>query len=302
MESRFLYVKTREDKVAQPRIGVLLSRVRAEEKLLFAAFKAQGVDFDARYDREIIFDLGNPGSDGWAQYDVVLARCISQSRELAALRLLNDWGVRTINSFETAQTCGDKLATTSALVQNRVPTPQAMVAFTPEAALEAIESMGYPAVLKPVVGSWGRLLSKVNDREAAEAVLEHKQVLGSYQHHVYYVQEYVDKPARDIRSFVVGDETICAIYRHSDHWITNTARGGRADNCPVTPEVNELSLAAARAVGGGVVAVDLLETPDGRLLVNEVNHTMEFRNSIEPTGVDIPARIVEYVLEVGALS
>jgi [lysine-biosynthesis-protein LysW]--L-2-aminoadipate ligase len=153
--------------------------------------------------------------------------------------------------------------------------------------------------LKPVVGSWGRLLSKINDREAAETIIEHKDVLGSYQHSIYYIQEYIDKPARDIRSFVVGDENICAIYRYSQHWITNTARGARAENCPVTPEIAQLSLAAAKAVGGGVVAVDLLETHDGRLLVNEVNHTMEFRNSIDTTGINIPAVVVDYVVKVG---
>jgi [lysine-biosynthesis-protein LysW]--L-2-aminoadipate ligase len=173
------------------------------------------------------------------------------------------------------------------------------IATTPEAALDAIEAMGYPVVLKPAIGSWGRLLAKVNDREAAEAILEHKSTLGSYQHSIFYIQEYINKPDRDIRSFVVGDETICAITRHSAHWITNTARGGSAENCSVTPELDRLSRAAARAVGGGIVAVDLLEDADGRLLVNEVNYTMEFRNSIEPTGVDIPGRIVDYVLQVG---
>lgn len=282
---------------SNPRIAVLLSRIRVEEKLLLQAFEVQGLTVDVRDDREIIFDLHR---NGWGQYDVVLERCVTQSRALAALRVLNDWGVRTVNHVQVVRTCGDKLATTSALVRDGVPTPRVMVAFTPESALEAIETLGYPAVLKPAVGSWGRLLSKVNDRQAAEAILEHKQVLGGYQHHVYYVQEYVEKPARDIRAFVVGDETICAIYRHSDHWITNTARSGRASNCPVTPQIHELSLAAARAVGGGVVAVDLLETPDGRLLVNEVNHTMEFRNSIDTTGVDIPGRIAGYVLGVAA--
>lgn len=278
-----------------PRIALLLSRVRVEEKLLLQAFEARSVAVDVIQDREVVLDLHR---NGWGKYAVVLDRCITQSRTLAALRVLNDWGVPTINRAEVVQTCGDKLATTSALVREGVPVPQVRVAFTPESALEAIEAMGYPVVLKPAVGSWGRLLSKINDREAAEAVLEHKQTLGGYQHHIYYVQEYVDKPARDIRSFVVGDQTICAIYRYSEHWITNTARGGRATNCPVTPEIHELSLAAARAVGGGVVAVDLLEAQDGRLLVNEVNHTMEFRNSIDTTGVNIPARIVDYVLQV----
>jgi [lysine-biosynthesis-protein LysW]--L-2-aminoadipate ligase len=172
------------------------------------------------------------------------------------------------------------------------------VAYTPEAALQAIERLGYPVVLKPAVGSWGRLLSKVNDRDAAEALLEHKETLGSYHHSTYYIQEYVEKRGRDIRSFVVGDETICAIYRTSQHWITNTARGGIASNCPVTPELHEISIRAAKAVGGGIVAIDIFETPDG-LTVNEVNYTMEFRNSIDTTGVDIPAKVVDYIIEVG---
>jgi [lysine-biosynthesis-protein LysW]--L-2-aminoadipate ligase len=155
-------------------------------------------------------------------------------------------------------------------------------------------------VLKPGVGSWGRLLSKVNDREAAEAILEHKQVLGSYHHSIYYIQEYVEKHGRDIRAFVVGDETICAIYRTSPHWITNTARGGEASNCPVTPELDALCRAAAAAVGGGVVALDIFEDDTRGMLVNEINYTMEFRNSIDTTGVDIPARVIDYVLDVGA--
>jgi [lysine-biosynthesis-protein LysW]--L-2-aminoadipate ligase len=288
------------------RIAVLLDRVRVEEKLLLQAFEARRVPVDVRDGREVVFDLAGPitdsssknrGREEWARYDVVLDRSITHARASAALRILADWGVPTINRVEVVQVCGDKLATSTALVRSGVPIPRVMVAFTPEAALEAIEEMGYPVILKPATGSWGRLLSKVNDREAAEAVLEHKQVLGSYQHHVFYIQEHVNKPSRDIRSFVVGDQTICAIYRYSDHWITNTARGGRAANCPVTPALNDLSLAAANAVGGGIVAVDLLEAEDGRLLVNEVNHTTEFRNSIDTTGVDIPDRIVDYVLK-----
>jgi [lysine-biosynthesis-protein LysW]--L-2-aminoadipate ligase len=139
----------------------------------------------------------------------------------------------------------------------------------------------------------------VSDRYAAEAILEHKEILGSYHHSIFYIQEYVPKPGRDIRSFVVGDECICAIYRYSGHWITNTARGGQAENCPVTDEIAELSLAAARSVGRGVLAIDLLESDRG-LLVIEVNYTMEFRNSIDTTGVNIPGKIVEYVIEQGA--
>jgi [lysine-biosynthesis-protein LysW]---L-2-aminoadipate ligase len=278
-----------------PKVGILLSRVRTEEKLLIQELNAHGVDYDIIDDRETIFDIQH---NGWQQYDVILERCISHARALYALLLFQDWGIPTVNSYEVANNCGNKLLTTSALVRAGVPTPTTKIAFTPESALAAIEEMGYPVVLKPGVGSWGRLLSKINDRESAETVLEHKQVLGSYHHSIYYIQEYIEKPGRDIRTFVVGDETICAIYRDSSHWITNTARGGVASNCPVTPELNSLSLAGAKAVGGGVVALDIFEDPDRGLLVNEINYTMEFRNSIDTTGVNIPSRVVDYVLKV----
>ncbi len=282
-------------------IGVLVSRIRVEEKLLFEALEARGLSFDRLDDRELILDVGRDGLNGrgLAGYDVILDRSISHSRALSILRVLNDWGVSTVNPYEVVATCGDKLLTTSALFRAGVPTPRTLIAFTPESALEAIEELGYPVVLKPIVGSWGRLLSKINDREAAEAILEHKAVLGSYQHSIFYIQEYIPKPERDIRAFVVGDETIAAIYRRSNHWITNTARGGRASNCPITPELNDICLRAARAVGGGVLAIDILEDPHRGYLVGEVNHTTEFRNSIEPTGVDIPGRIVDYVVAVG---
>ncbi len=278
-----------------PRVGVLMSRVRVEEKLLIEELARRHVEPVVLDDRVLVFALEHPLDLG---VDVVLERAIQHSRALYALKVLSQWGIPTVNTFDVADVCGNKFLTTMALLRDGVPTPRTRIAFTRESALSAIEELGYPVVLKPVVGSWGRLLSKVNDRDAAEALLEHKDVLGTYIHSIFYVQEYVPKPERDIRSFVVGDECICAIYRSSRHWITNTAQGGAASNCPVTPEIAELSLRASQAVGGGVVAVDLLESPEG-LLVNEVNYTMEFRNSIDTTGVNIPAKIVDHVLEVG---
>ena len=277
-----------------PRVGVLLSRVRVEEKLLLAELESRRVETKIIDDRELVLPVERKPDLG---VDVILERCIQHGTALYALAVLDTWGVPTVNRYEVAEICGNKLLTTMRLIRDSVPSPRTRVAFTPESALTAIEELGYPVVLKPLIGSWGRLISKVNDREAAEAIVEHKDVLGSYLHSIYYVQEYVPKPGRDIRAFVVGDEAICAIYRYSDHWITNTARGGRAENCPVTPQLGELCVRAARAVGGGVVAIDVLEGPEG-LLVNEVNYTMEFRNSIDTTGVNIPAKIVDYVLEV----
>jgi [lysine-biosynthesis-protein LysW]--L-2-aminoadipate ligase len=283
-------------------VALILSRIRVEEKLLLNALEAAGARVQLVNDEELVLSVERPGvvqpDLSSVHADVALERSISAARGIYTVRLLEAAGIPTVNSYATASTCWDKLLTSAALAQAGLPQPPTRIAFTPEAALQAIEELGYPVVLKPVVGSWGRLLARLNDRDAAEALLEHKATLGSYQHSIFYIQKYIAKPGRDIRAFVVGDETICAIYRTSSHWITNTARGGQASNCPVTPELDALCRQAAQAVGGGVLAIDLLEDPDRGLLVNEVNHTMEFRNSIHTTGVDIPGRVIQYVMAV----
>jgi [lysine-biosynthesis-protein LysW]--L-2-aminoadipate ligase len=278
------------------RIGVLFTRVRVEEKWIFAALERRGVDFERLDDRRVIFDLDHPES--WRQYDVILERSISYASGLYALKILNDWGIATVNTARVAEACGDKIATSSLLEKAQVPQPRNMVAFSPESALEAIEKLGYPVVMKPAVGSWGRLLAKVNDRDAAEALLEHKTVLGSYQHSIFYIQEYVEKPGRDIRAFVVGDRAITAIYRKSPHWITNTARGAQGEICPINSALEEICGKAAQAVGGGVLAVDVIEHPERGYLVNEINHSMEFHTLQPVTGIDISDMIVEYACNV----
>jgi len=280
----------------RPKIGVLYSRVRVEEKWIFAVLEQRGIDYDRLDDRKITFDLNNP--QPWIKYDAVLERSISYARGLYATRVLNAWGIPTVNTAVVAEVCGNKLATVTALAQANVPQPRTMVAYTPTSALQAIEEMGYPVVLKPMVGSWGRLLAKINDRDAAEAVLEHKAVLGSYEHSIFYIQNYIDKPDRDIRVLVIDDKPITAIYRHSQHWITNTARGGEGEICPLTPDLIQICQDAARAVGGGLLAIDIIEDPEQGFLVNEINHTMEFHTAAPTTGVDIPNIIVDYLMAV----
>lgn len=276
------------------RIAILASRVRVEEKLLVEALQQRGVEFEIIDDGQLMLDLARP-DERWQTFDAVLCRSVSQSRGLAVSYVLEQWGIPVLNAARVTATCNDKLLTTLALLQAGVPTPRTLLAFEQRSAVQGIEELGYPAVLKPVSGSWGRLLARVNDRDAAEAVLEHQETLGGYQHQIHYIQEYVAKPQRDIRAFVIGTRTICAIYRTSAHWITNTARGGSASNCPVTPELNKLCVRAAQAVGGGILAIDVVEDEERGYLVNEINATMEFRNSSAPTGVNIPQEIIEYL-------
>ena len=273
------------------RIGFLYTRLRAEEKYLLEALeKHAGVEVVRINDGDMFFDIHELPE----QVDVLFERSISYSRGLYISRIFEAHGVPVVNSSIVAERCGDKYITSQILAKNGIPTPRVLMAFDEESALRAIEAMGYPCVLKPVVGSWGRLLAKVENRHMAESLIEHKATLG-VNHQVFYIQEYIHKPGRDIRAFVVGEEAICAIYRSSENWITNTARGGIATNCPITEEIAELCQRAARAVGGGLLALDLFETENG-LTINEINHTMEFRNSIATTGVNIPQKMVEYVL------
>ncbi len=280
------------------KLGIIYSRIRAEEKLLFAEAEKRGVNFVKIQDSQLIFDLAHPNfaKQNLGGLNIVLARSVHHGRIGPYLSILENQKIKTVNTSRSVEICDNKLLTSLALIKNNIPTPQTMIAFTTESALKAIEGIGYPVVLKPIIGSWGRLLAKVNNRESAEALLEHKSSLGSYQHSIFYIQEYINKENnRDIRSFVVGGKTIAAIYRTSEHWITNTAKGAVTSNCLVTNEIDKISIDAAKAVGGEIVAIDLFETNKG-LLVNEVNSTMEFRNSIKVTGVNIPGEIIKYLI------
>ncbi len=273
------------------KIGVLLSRIRVEEKLIFRAAEERGYEVLRIDDRHLVFNLEKPN---FPDVDIVLDRGLVHSRAEYTLRILESWGIPTINSYRATITCDNKFLTNMALIENGIPTLRTMLAYTPASALEAIEELGYPVVLKPNQGSWGRLLAKINDRDAAEAVLEHKEILGSYHHSIFYIQEYVRKPGRDIRAFVVGDRVIAASYRASEHWITNTARGGASTVCPITPEIESLALGSARAVGADIAGVDLVETDEGCKVI-EINVGAEFHGLIETTDTDIAGIIVDYL-------
>ncbi|RJF71189.1 lysine biosynthesis protein LysX [Deinococcus cavernae] len=279
-------------------LAVLYDRIRPDEKMLFEALDDLGVPYDKVYTPQLKLTFDEHGQ-AQVPWKVAIERCVSQTRGHAVTRALEAFGVHVINPSHVIELCGDKLATNAKLHAAGLPTPRTGVAFDGDAALHLIEDMGYPAVLKPTVGSWGRMVSKLNDRDAAEAVIEHKEVLGGPQHGVFYVQELIDKPGRDIRAFVVGGQCIGAIYRTSEHWITNTARGAKATNCPVNPEIADLAQQAAAAIHGEIVAIDLVEDSArqnrwGGLVIIEINHTMEFKNSVSTTGVNIPRLMAEY--------
>ena len=280
-----------------PVLALLASRIRAEEKWLMAALDQRRVAFDPLDPRRLTFRHESTGPADRPPYRVAFLREISHHRALYAARLLEHAGVPVVNPSQAVAVCGDKVQTTLALRAAGVPTPRGMVALTTEAALAALDEFGYPCVVKPLVGSWGRLVARLDGPEVARAVLEHRAALPNPQQHVFYLQEHIDKPGRDIKSYVAGGEVVCAIYKNAvDDWRTNTAIGGAPTPCPITAELNALAVAAARAVGGGFLGVDILIDQQERMFANEVNHTPEFHGAIDATGVDVAGCIVDWLL------
>jgi [lysine-biosynthesis-protein LysW]---L-2-aminoadipate ligase len=273
-------------------IGVLASRVRFEERMIFEALERRGIPYLHVDDRSLALSAsGTP----WP-FPVALNRSISHWRGFYASRLLERGGVQVVNPSRVVAVCGDKAVASTVLDQAGIPMPRTVVALSPEAALKAIEDMGYPVVLKPVVGSWGRLMARMNDHDAAEGILESRAVMGSAQQRVLYLQEYVETGGRDLRVIVVGDDVVGAMRRRGDGWMANVARGATVEPVALSAETERLAMAAATAVGGGALAVDLLESRDGRLLVAEVNATMEFRGFAEATGIDVAELLVGLAL------
>lgn len=277
-----------------PDITVLFDTIRWEEKALLEAGKKKNINLQMLDCKKLFLDLDKK-NDG---FGVVLQRCVSYYRNVHSTAALEGMGVNVINPLYTGVYAGNKLFTHMLLKKQGVPTPYATVAFSKESALESLEKTGYPKVIKPTVGSWGRMISKLNNKDSAEGIIESRErMYPIYQ--VHYLEEFVNRPPRDIRAIMVGDKIVAAIYRYSadDSWKTNMALGGRAEPCKPTKEMEDICIKAKNAVQGQIVGVDLMESKEKGLVVHEVNNTTEYKNTVRVCGVDIPSLIIDYALE-----
>ena len=277
---------------------ILYDNIRWEEKSLYESAKRKGVNVENIDCKNLILHLNNGGSRYKGR--AVLQRSVSYFKNVHSTAALEGLGARVINPLQAAILCGNKLYAHMELEKSGISTPRAIAAFSEEGALAALDEIGYPAVIKPTVGSWGRLIALLRDKEAARAVIEDRQhMFPLYQ--VYYFEEFVERPPRDIRAIVIGDQVVAAIYRYSGQgeWKTNMALGGHAEECPVTKELEDICLKSTRTLGGQIVGVDLMESKSRGLLVHEVNNTTEFKNTVRVTGIDIPGLMVDYALAQG---
>ncbi len=280
------------------RLGLVIDRIRLDEKLIMEAGRRLHVDVEIVDTSQIFLDITEFSTKRFNDTDVFLQRCVSTLRGLYITKILEEYGYNVVTNFESSLRCIDKIRCSIALAKCDIATPKTLISFTEEGGLKALEDLGYPAIVKPVLGSWARLVAKINDEDAAKSVFEDRRMMGAW-YSIYYLQKYVNKPKRDIRSTVVGDKVPAAIYRvnESGDWRTNTARGAKAVRCEITPRIRELSLAAASAMGEGIFGVDLMEEKDD-YLVHEVNHSPEFKNVQRVTGVDVAEGIVRYLKKV----
>lgn len=288
-----------EEKVTSS-LSILYDNIRWEEKALYEAAKKRGIKVNNINCKDLSIDLNNERESSPYLNKVIIQRCVSYFKSVHATAALEGLGAHIINSLRTATVCGNKLFAHMELQKAGVKTPNAFSAFSEESAIAALDNLGYPAVIKPTIGSWGRLIALLRDRDAANAVIEDREhMFPLYQ--VYYFEELVSRPPRDIRAIVIGDTVVAAIYRYSGpgEWKTNMALGGHAETCPLTNELEDICIKATKAVEGQIVGVDLMESREHGLIVHEINNTTEFRNTVRVTGVDIPGLMVDFASKIG---
>ncbi len=284
----------KQEKNIESSLTILYDTIRWEEKALYEAAKKRGIKVNRIDCKSLSIDL-NQAEESPYKDTVIIQRCVSYFKSINSTAALEGLGAKIINSLHTATSCGNKLFAHMELQKAGIKTPRAISAFSEESAIAGLGALGYPAVIKPTIGSWGRLVALVRDKDAAKAVVEDRMhMFPLYQ--IYYLEEFVNRPPRDIRAIVIGDKVVAAIYRYSinGEWKTNMALGGRAEICPITNELEDICIKATNAVAGNIVGVDLMESKEHGLLVHEINNTTEFRNTVSTTGVDIAGLIIDF--------
>ena len=278
------------------KICIVFDRLRTEEKLLQKNAEELGYETSMIDAKITSFDTDSK-PENFEFGDVVLERCISYYRGLHFTACLEFMDIPVINKFDVANTCGNKMITSMLLKKNNIPTPKTYFSFSAETALDNFEKVGYPLVIKPIIGSWGRSVMPVKDKDTAEAVIENRQVTDGPQDRIYYLQEMIDRPPRDIRVITVGDQAISAMYRKSSGGFkTNIALGADPELCEITKEMEDLCEKTSKAVGGGILGIDLMEDKEKGLVVHEVNNTVEFKGLVKVSKKNIPKEMIDYAI------
>jgi len=201
-------------------------------------------------------------------------------------------GKVVINDPSAIERCIDKFYSLSLLYENGLPVPRTAVTENANEALKAFRELGQDViVVKPIFGSRGIGITRISDVDVAERIFRTLQ----FYHKVIYIQEFIQHGQRDIRMFVIGDRVVASMYRESDSWKTNIARGARPVAFEPSDELKDMAVRACRVLGCEVAGVDVLEGRDG-YYITEINSQPGWRGLQSVTRVNIAREIIKYVV------
>jgi len=211
---------------------------------------------------------------------------------LDILRALEELGIKLINSRESLEIASDKFLTSIFLKNNGIPTPETIICEHSSDALEAFDILGKDVILKPLYGSKGIGITRLNEKGFAENVIYSLERLNE----VFYLQEYIEHNNRDIRILVLGEEAVAGMWRISDSWKTNIYAGAKMKSLELTEELKDLATKAAKVVKTEIAGVDIIESQKGYQVI-EVNSIPGFTALDKVTEIDIPEKIAQYFVE-----
>jgi [lysine-biosynthesis-protein LysW]---L-2-aminoadipate ligase len=288
------------------KLGIFFDKLRFEEKSLYETALKIGIETNLIDSKSVILNTDHLISSNLDYGDIILQRSISHFRGQFLTSCLELLGYEVINNSKIGEICGNKLLTSMVLRKNNVPTPKSFFSFNSESAFSIVNEQDLeknPLVFKPVIGSWGRGVFPVRNKEVGRMIVEMRQESSSPFSNIYYFQELVKRPPRDIRCIVLGEQVIAAIYRYSsnDEWRTNVSRGGKAEMIKITSELESIAIKAAKAVGTGILGIDMMEDEEHGLMVHEINNTVEFKGASSATGINIAGLIIDYIKNVNRI-
>ena len=279
------------------KICVVFDRLRSEEKMLQKEASNLGHD-TVMLDAKITQVNTDSKKEDYNLGDVVLERCVSYFRGLHFTASLEFLDIPVLNKFDVASVCGNKMFMTLLLKKNNIPTPKTYFSFSSQSASDNLEKIGYPLVIKPVIGSWGRGVMPIKDKDTMDAVSEIRDITDSPHDRIYYLQELIKRPPRDIRVITIGNNPVAAMYRKSSGGFkTNIALGADPELCKITSEMEDMASKASKAMGGGILGIDMMEDNQNGLVVHEVNNTVEFKGLARVAQRNIPKEMIEFALD-----
>jgi len=278
------------------RIGIAYEVLRWEEKALIEAASHYNLEVKSLHLHSTYIPVGLKQSIDLP--DVVVQRCVSHVVAFNSTVVFESLGLRVVNNSLSTAIAMNKLWTLKILSEKGIPIPKTYITLDYGSSIEVAKIIGYPFVLKPIDGSWGRLIALVRDEEELRALIEHRNYIQNPIYRINMIQQYIKKPNRDIRIFTIGNQVVVAMYRVSNHWITNAARGAIGVKAEVDNELEDLAIRTAKAVGGEVLGIDVFEDPEKGYIVNEVNAVPEFKTLVTATNIPIHMKIIEYVKDM----